>query len=187
MKILAIADRGPQQDIVHLVQKESIDLIVTLGDLDLHELLDLKKIIDIPKIGVYGNHCSGTYFEALGIKNMHLETFEYMGKVFGGFEGSHKYKQSSYAKMYTQEEADHLLKNYARVDVFLSHSPPFGINDEPESMSHQGFHALKKYLDIHKPQYFLHGHTYPTADNIISTYNETQIIYVHEEEVLVLN
>ncbi len=50
---------------------------------------------------------------------MHLQTFEYKGLIFGGFEGSHKYKEDEYAKMYTQEQAKELLKDFPYVDVFF--------------------------------------------------------------------
>ena len=186
MKILAIADRAPSKSILSLVKENSVELICTLGDLDFFALQELEKINDIPKIGVYGNHCSGQYFDSLGIKNLHLQTFEYKGLVFGGFEGSLRYKESSYAKMYTQEESQTLLKDFSRVDVMLAHSPPFGINDEKDSTSHQGLIGLKEYVENKKPKYFLHGHTYPDAENLVLKYQDTNIIYVFGEKIIEL-
>jgi len=119
MKILAIADRPPRKGLKELVEKEEIDIICTLGDLGYFELVELNSIPNIPKIGVYGNHCSGNYFNDFGIHDMHLKTFEFKGLTFGGFEGSHKYKEDPYAKMYTQEEADLLLLDFPHVDVML--------------------------------------------------------------------
>jgi len=184
MIILAISDRPPKSSILSLIEKHQVDLVCTLGDLDLFSLQELQKVTDIPKIGVYGNHCSGDYFESLGIYNLHLKTFEHKGIKFGGFEGSIRYKQSAYAKMYTQEEARELMKDFPAVDIFLAHSPPYGINDEPDSSSHQGFFALREYVDSKKPKYFLHGHTYPTKDNQIEKYGETGIIYVYEDKII---
>ena len=157
-----------------------------MGDLDYFALHELEKISDIPKLGVYGNHCSGNYFDSLGIINMHLQTFDYKGLRFGGFEGSIRYKESKYAKMYTQAEATQLLADFPAVDVMLAHSPPFGINDEPDSTSHQGLIALKEYIEINKPKYFLHGHTYPNTANLVSKYQETNIIYVFGDKVVEL-
>lgn len=184
MRILAIADRPPKESILELKQKYLPNIICCLGDLDYFILKELTQINDIPKLGIYGNHCSGSYFDSLGIKNMHLNTFEFNGFIFGGFEGSHKYKESAYSKMYTQNEAKTLLQNFPYVDIMLSHSPPFGINDEPESLSHQGFIALKTYLDEKMPKYFLHGHTYPTVENMVKKYNQTNIIYVHTDKII---
>ncbi len=186
MKILAIADRPPREKLSKLIQENSIELFCSLGDLNYFYLQDLEEIIDIPKVGVYGNHCSGTYFDSLGIMDLHLKTFEHKGLTFGGFEGSIKYKESDYAKMYTQQEASEKLKGFPYVDVMIAHSPPFGINDESDTNAHQGFVGLKEYIEEKKPKYFLHGHTYPTEANIVKKYLETKIIYVHEDVVIEL-
>lgn len=184
MLILAIADAKPQRSIKDILATYKIELICTLGDLSLFDLLELKEITHIPKIGVYGNHCSGNYFEELGIINMHLKTFEYKGIIFGGFEGSVRYKANPFAKMYTQEEAFELLKDLPKVDVFISHSPPYGINDDPNDLAHTGFKALRAYIEEKPPKYFLHGHTYPQESNIITKWDKTQIIYVFREKII---
>ena len=65
MKAFVIADRAPQGGVRKLVAEQSIDIIITLGDLSYPDLAELKYITDIPKIGVYGNHCLGTYSRTL--------------------------------------------------------------------------------------------------------------------------
>ena len=184
MKILAIADAAPLEELSKIVSEEDIDIICTLGDLSSFYLKDLLRIKDVPKIGVYGNHCSGNYFEKLGIKDMHLKTFKYKGFLFGGFEGSVRYKESVYAKMYTQAEAIEIIKNFPYVDIMISHSPPYGINDELNDAAHTGFIALKNYVEETKPKFLLHGHTYPVIENEIIKYHETGIIYVYREKVI---
>jgi Icc-related predicted phosphoesterase len=186
MKILAISDRSPKEKIKTILQKNVVDLICTLGDLDQLQIAELIAITNIPKIGVYGNHDSGVYFEPLGIKNMHLETFEFGGLTFGGFEGSVRYKNDKYAKMYTQEEATELLKDFPYVDVMLAHCPPYGINDEPNDVTHQGFKALREYVETKKPKYLLHGHTYPTGATMTTKLAETEIIYVYGDKIVEL-
>lgn len=186
MKILAVADRPPSKSLAVLKEEHSIELFCFLGDLNYFDLQSVENITDIPKIGVYGNHCSGQYFESLGIKNLHLETFEYKGLIFGGFEGSLRYKVSEYGKMHTQDEASEKLKDFPSVDVMIAHSPPFGINDEPGSHSHEGFIALRKYIEEKKPKYFLHGHTYPTETNIVNKHLDTHIVYVYKDIVVEL-
>jgi len=184
MVILALADRSPGVSIVNLIAKHHVDLVCTLGDLNYFSLRELEEVTNTPKIGVYGNHCSGNYFELLNIYNLHLKTFKYAGLTFGGFKGSVRYKDSPYAKMYTQQEAQELLKNFPAVDVFLAHCPPYGINDEPNDLAHQGFIALKDYLINCQPKYFLHGHTYPRTNNLIEKYHSTNIIYVHGAKII---
>jgi Icc-related predicted phosphoesterase len=123
--------------------------------------------------------------EPLGIMNLHLQTWEYQGLTFGGFEGSPRYKKDPYAKMYTEEEAAQLLKNFSYVDVLISHSPPRGINDE-DDLAHTGFQALRTYIEEKHPRYFLHGHTHPKVDELATKHHETQIIYINGDQLITL-
>lgn len=184
MKALIIADRGPQTKIKDILAENPVDIIITLGDLDKAEIQELAEITHIPKVGVYGNHCSGTYFESLGIQNMHLNRVQFQGFILGGFEGAVRYKPSEYAKMYTQEEAQKLLQNFEHADIMICHAPPFGVNDEPEDPTHQGLKGLNEYIEREHPKYLLHGHTYPTEQNIVREYQGTQIVYVHEYDII---
>ncbi len=184
MKILAISDRPPREKIKFILDKNPVELICILGDLDQFSLQELQEVTNIPKLGVYGNHDSGMYFEPLGIINMHLKTFKFGGLTFGGFEGCVRYKNDPYAKMYTQEEAAELLKDFPRVDVMLAHSPPYGVNDEPEELAHQGYKALREYVEQKKPKYLLHGHSYPTKENIVTKFGDTEIIYVYGDKLI---
>ena len=187
MKLLAFADRPPhlslQGKIADLCQRESIELICTLGDLEFADIQELQDITTIPKIGVYGNHCSGTYMEELGIVNMHLRTGTLNGLTFGGFEGCVRYKEGD-AKMYTQEQATQLLRDFPYVDIFLSHAPPYGVNDEPSEITHQGFQALHTYLDEKRPKLWLHGHTYPRPENLVTSFGPTRIEYVFGYKII---
>ena len=184
MKTLVIADRNPHINISEVVRHESIELIITLGDLTREDILGLEQVHQIPKIGVYGNHDSGNYMTELGIQDMHLKTWDYQGLKFGGFQGCVRYKENPDAIMYTQEEAANMMAGFPYVDVFLSHCPPYGINDEPDEISHQGLIGLRKYLDEQKPKVWLHGHTYPTEETIIRQHDSTRIEYVYKYRVL---
>ncbi len=146
MNVLAIIDRRPKIDIQDVVRQNNVKLIVTLGDLTREDLLQLEQITTIPKIGVYGNHDSGTYMPDLGIWDMHLKVWDYNGLRFGGFQGCVRYKENPDAIMYTQEEATQLMEKFPKVEVFLCHCPPRGVNDE-EEVAHQGFNALRDYTE----------------------------------------
>lgn len=184
MKILAISDRPPDVPIKKIFNYEDLDLICVLGDLDFFGLADLEFITHIPKIGIYGDKCSGTYFEKLGIRNVHLETFKHQGIVFGGFEGALKIEDRSYSKSYTQKESLHLLENFPKVDVMISHAPPFGINDDSSEPLYSGFEGLREYLIDKSPQYLIHGHTQPPKEFLIREFGETKIVYVHGEKII---
>jgi len=185
MNILAIADRGPKINILDVVRGSNIELIVTLGDLTREDILQVEHIADIPKIGVYGNHDSGSYMPELGIWDMHLKLWDYKGLRFGGFQGCVRYKENPAAIMYTQEEASQMMANFPKVDVFLCHCPPRGINDE-EEVAHQGFQALRDYIDREQPKVLLHGHTYPIKETMVKQYGVTRIEYIHEYKVFSL-
>lgn len=184
MNLLIIADRPAYKPIPEILAENQIDIIVTLGDLDMAEIRALEGITTIPKIGVYGNHCSGQYMETLGIRNMHMTTWSFQGMTFGGFEGSVRYKPSPYAKMYTQEEAHELLKDFPHVDVMLSHCPPFGVNDDPSDIAHTGFHAMSDYLTRQKPRFWLHGHTDASTSKPEQVVGETKFIYTYGHQII---
>jgi Icc-related predicted phosphoesterase len=185
MNVLAIADRRPKIDIAQTVQQNQIELIVTLGDLTREDIFQLGAITHIPKIGVYGNHDSGGYMPEFGIWDMHRKIWEFQGLKFGGFQGCVRYKDNPDAIMYTQQEAVQLMADYPPVDVFISHCPPRGINDEDE-LAHQGYDGLRMYLDRFQPKAWLHGHTYPTEETVIRQYGSTRIEYVSEYKILTL-
>lgn len=133
MKAFVISDTNR---IIEHPTSENIDLIITCGDLMPHDIpIELGK----PIFGVYGNHCNGQYLEELGATNLHLKVAEFNGIKFGGFQSCINYKELSQVKLYTQEEVDELLNNFPPVDVFVAHSPPFGLLDIPEDHVHQGF------------------------------------------------
>jgi hypothetical protein len=185
MKILAIADRPPKTPLRETMDVEQPALIVTLGDLDMYDLRGLDAITSIPKIGVYGNHCSGNYFGDYGIENMHLHTIEIGGVLFGGFEGSIRYKKGD-APMFTEEEATELLKDFPYVDVMLAHSPPKGIHDEDDP-AHQGLQALRDYVERVQPKYFLHGHTYVSTGTQEDMLGTTKVVHVYADQILNLD
>lgn len=186
MNILAISDRPSRRPIKEIIMENNIELICTLGDFDYGDLVELETITGIPKIGVYGNHCSGTYMNELGIKNMHLATWEFQGTTFGGFQGCVRYKENPQAIMYSQEEASELLKDFPKVDVLLCHCPPFGINDDQTEIAHTGFIATSEYIKRNSPKYLFHGHTYPTEASIAKRLLETNIVYVYQDKVITI-
>ncbi len=185
MKVLVIADRRPEIDIVSTIATENIELVITLGDLTREDILGLAEIKNIPKIGIYGNHDSGTYMPELGIWDMHLKIWDFQSLRFGGFQGCVRYKENPDAIMFTQDQANALMRDFPKVDVFISHFPPRGINDE-EEIAHQGFDALRKYIDEQQPKVWLHGHTYPTDERVIKQYGNTRIEYVFKHKILEL-
>lgn len=156
---------------------DDLSLIVLLGDLKPEDLFWLNDI-NVPKIGVYGNHCVGNYFEQYNIKNMHLKTENINGLNFFGLEGCVKYKEDD--RQYTQSEYKKMMDKFQGADIFLSHCPPEGINDNPQDSSHLGIESITPILN--SVGLFVHGHSYPKTK--WSVYNKTWVLYVHGYEVV---
>ena len=68
-------------------------------------------------------------------------------------------------------------------DIFITHCPPRGVNDE-EELAHQGWDWLRDYVLKRKPKILLHGHTYPTEDNLVKKLGNTKIEYVHGWKII---
>ncbi|MFA5134518.1 MAG: metallophosphoesterase family protein [Patescibacteria group bacterium] len=183
MKLFVIADRPPRRPIRAILSENQVDAICTLGDLTLQDIRQLEDVAGIPKVGVYGNHDSGTYMSSLGIENLHLATATVKGIVFGGFQGSVRYKPGEHI-MYTQEQAMELLVGFPHVDVMLTHAPPYGIHDEPDDPVHQGFRALNDYIAVQHPRYLLHGHTYAPEHDRTATVGSTKVIFVYQDAIV---
>jgi len=185
MKVFCIADRPPQQSISQTL-KENPDVcaVFTLGDLDYFMLRELENV-HLPKFGVYGNHCSKTYFPDLGIENLHGKIVEFQGKTMLGIEGCERYKDDPHAALYTQEEMFEIMKDFPRVDIVITHAPPFGVHDDPNETAHRGWKALREYVEKYQPDYVLHGHTYPSkGEVVVDMIGATKVIYVYQDKII---
>lgn len=71
------------------------------------------------------------------------------------------------------------------LDIFLTHSPPRGLNDR-EDPCHRGFKSFLWFLEKFKPRYMLHGHIhlYDRNEPREIQYKETRIINVYDYYVL---
>jgi Icc-related predicted phosphoesterase len=161
-----------------------VDLVLCLGDLTRHDLEPLCDV-QLPKLGVHGNHDDGGEFTGLGIEDVHLRCVEVGGVTFGGFSGSHEYRPAKGQRlMWSQKQTSKLLRKLEHVDVLLSHSPPFGINDEPDDPAHVGLVGLREYIEREHPAMLLHGHTYPPLP--VERFGETQVRHVRGHRFVTL-
>ena len=85
--------------------------------------------------------------------------------------------------MYKQEEASAMMANFPKVDIFICHCPPRGINDE-EEIAHQGFNALLDYIDKECPKLLMHGHTYPEEETMVRQHGPTRIEYISGYKII---
>lgn len=176
MRLLALADEPPPADVARLVADNRPDLLVTLGDLR-PDWLSCISELELPRLGVHGNHDDPGQLEALGISDLHLRTTEVEGWTFSGFEGCVRYGAGG-PFQYTREDAARLAGLLPPADVLLTHCPPRGVNDEPDDPAHLGFDALRDWVERHQPFYLLHGHTTPDPRRRVHRLGKTDVIWV---------
>ena len=98
MRVLALADRPFHADVAKLASQCDVEAIVTLGDLQPSWLETLDKV-ELPKLGVYGNHDDEPYMTWFGIDNVHVNRIDLdNGLSFSGFEGCVSYRRSGHGQ-----------------------------------------------------------------------------------------
>ena len=177
IKVLAVSDQVVER-IYTLAANEhfqDVDLIFGCGDLPYTYLEYLVSVLSIPLYYVPGNHdpvydAQQTLSYAEGGSNLDLKTASVKGLLLAGLGGSVRYRPDG-VNQYTQGQAFfrayrlllRLLisqkKHGRKLDVLITHSPPFGIHDD-DSQAHQGLKALNFLIRVSSPRYHFHGHTH---------------------------
>ena len=97
-------------------------------------------------------------------------------RVLAGFGGSIRYHPDG-VNQYTQSQAFfrayrlllnlliNWLRNGRKLDILISHSPPFKIHDD-DTQAHQGLKALNFLIRTLQPRYLFHGHTHFYRQNL---------------------
>ena len=185
MRILAFADEPPHGPIDELVAAHEPDLIVLLGDLEPSWTEGLAAI-ELPKLGVLGNHDVEDALAAVGAEDIQLRRVEVGGLSFSGFGGSPRYSRDG-VNEWTEKEAEKLLRRVSAADVPLSHRPPPGVEDEPNKPTHPGSSALREWVERNRPAWFLHGHTLPHPAHRVERLGETRVVHVRGTAALDLD
>jgi uncharacterized protein len=183
VRILAFADEPPPADPAVLVEANRPDLVVTLGDLRPDWIASLAEV-DVPRIGVHGNHDRPGQLDELGIANLHASTTTIGGWSFAGFEGCVRFSEGPF--QYTQEEASERARWLPAADVLICHCPPYGVNDEPDDPAHVGFKGLRGWVERNRPRYVLHGHTTPDPRSRVTRLGPTEVVWVRGMRVVEL-
>ena len=176
MRILAFADEPPHGPIDELVASCKPELIVLLGDLE-PAWTDGLASIDLPKVGVLGNHDAEDALAAVGAEDIQLRRVEVGGLTFSGFGGSPRYSRDG-VNEWTEKEAAKLVGRLPAADVLLTHSPPAGVNDDPGDPVHRGSPALREWVERQRPAWLLHGHTLPDPVQRVKRLGDTRVVHV---------
>ncbi len=205
MKALAVSDKVVDFLYASDVRRRypDIDLIIGCGDLPWYYLDFLLSSLDTPLIYVRGNHDGDPQFLsngemisslAAGI-DLHERVKMVNGLLCAGMEGSIRYHPNA-PLMYTEKVmrrkilaltlkvkvAEILRKR--RLDLFVVHSPPFGIHDE-DDRAHIGFKAYLDFMRWAKPRYLLHGHVHHYGSKTIreTKYLQTTVCNVFPYQI----
>jgi uncharacterized protein len=176
MRVLALADEPPHAPVPDLVAASEPELIVLLGDLEPAWTEGLAEL-DLPKLGVRGNHDAAGALAAVGAEDLHLRSAVAGGLTFAGLGGSPRYSRDG-ANEWTEDEAERMLERLPAADVLLTHSPPAGVNDEPDDPVHRGSPALRAWVERTEPAWLLHGHTIPHPARRTTRLGPTRVVHV---------
>lgn len=204
MKILAVSDEVVDRlyDLCHSGHFRDVRMILGCGDLPYSYLENLVTLLNVPMYYVPGNHDpaynpKNVLAHAEGGSNLDLTLIRHKNFLIGGFGGSIRYRPDG-TNQYTQSEANwrarrllpRLVWNRIRfgraLDFLITHSPPFGIQDEP-THSHQGLKAINWLLRTARPRYHFHGHVHFQRGNLTASetvMGVTTIINVYPYKVI---
>ena len=162
MRILILADI----DDLHWRHGDGqADMVLSCGDVADRVILEAARAHGCPIIfAVKGNHDSSEQFTE-PIIDLYLRTHEHQQVVFGGFNGSWRYRLRGHF-LYSQAEARELLAALPPVHVLVSHNAPRGVHDREDKV-HYGFEALNEYLSLARPKYLIHGHQHVNRNTLM--------------------
>ncbi len=204
MKVLAVSDQEIER--LYTLAKnghfQGVQMILGCGDLPYPYLEYLLSVLNVPLFYVPGNHDPKYDRErpltfAEGAFNLDLQTARFDKILLAGFGGSIRYRPDG-VNQYNQAEAYQrafslllrlLYQRLAyrqRLDILISHSPPFGIHDE-ETGAHQGLKALNFLIRWARPRYHLHGHTHFFRRNLesaVTQFERTTVMNVYPYQII---
>jgi Icc-related predicted phosphoesterase len=198
VKILCVSDTiMPQMESASNLRRRysDVELVVSCGDLSAAYLEYIISVLNVPLFYVRGNHDEGYKDTPPGGENLHQRIIEYNGLTFVGLEGSIKYNRGDI--QYTEPEMFGMVVrlcpqllisktlNRSGIDVFVAHSPAWGIHDA-EDRPHRGFKAFLNLIKWYHPRYMVHGHvhTYDRRSVTRTEYEGTTILNVNPVTVI---
>ncbi len=183
MRIAAISDIHDDIENLNNLKKllDGFDLLLVAGDLsngDPTEVISILKEFKIDVIVVRGNHDPLDLGDTAGLTILDYgEIVEVNGYTIMG----HPFPIEDHNITGPSEDEQYYkyLEKIDKVDIVLSHSPPFGINDtiarDPET--NYGSKALIKFINNKSPKLVICGHVHDYGGNY-SIINNTMVINV---------
>lgn len=207
MRILAISDKVDELLYSPAIKQlcGDVDLVLGCGDLPYYYLEFIVTMLGGPLFYVIGNHANAiknkhepvhNWAYPEGCENIDGRVTHYRNLLIAGLEGSMRYNNSPHFQ-YTESEMAwkvwklapslvlNKLLNGRYLDILITHAPPEGIHDRPDRC-HQGFRALRRFIERFRPRYLIHGHVHVYSPNEIieSVYCETTVVNTYGYRVL---
>jgi Icc-related predicted phosphoesterase len=168
VKILCVSDRvepmlhGPSLNSC----AEGVEAVISCGDLPFDYLEYIVTFLGVPVYYVLGNHDpafdSGEYPEGctpLDGRVVDAEG-ETSSRLYSGGPNQHTELEM---RLRTWALSARILRRTLAgkpvPQVFVTHSPPFGLGDA-EDQAHVGFESFLNLIDRHEPLLWLHGHVH---------------------------
>jgi uncharacterized protein len=207
VRILAVSDIVDERLYSEQVLKhhKDVQIILGCGDLPYEYLEFLVSVLNIPLLYVPGNHDPAYDVKnpkslAEGCENIDGKLLHIKGLYIAGLGGSIRYQphrpnQYSQFQMklkviqFIAKKGPQHVRNGNKLDIFISHSPPFGLNDDDDP-AHVGFSAFNTLIEKLKPRYFLHGHVTAYKGNLVPREIQsgaTKVINIYPYKVLDIN
>lgn len=183
IKVLAVSDQEVER-IYPLAKSghfDDVDILLGCGDLPYTYLEYLLTMLNVPLFYVPGNHDPmydpnflASYAE--GGVNLDLRTGYGRGRLLAGLGGSIRYRPDG-VNQYTQAQfimralllflriSVSQIRYGQRLDILISHSPPYGIHDE-STQAHTGLKGLNILINVVRPRFLFHGHTHFYRHNL---------------------
>ncbi len=161
-------------------------MVISCGDLSYYYLEYIVSSLDVPLYFVRGNHAKEIEYGVAGERkapwgavDLHkkVKRDPDSGLILAGIEGSLRYRPGNY--QYSQfhmwlmvlQLVPALLWNKLRygrfLDVFISHSPAWGIHDQKDR-AHQGIKAFYWLIKTFQPDYHFHGHVHIYRPDVVT-------------------
>ena len=190
MKILCIADHvDPLVYSLSIKTRfKDVDLVISAGDLPINYYDYIVSSLNKPLLFVFGNHIARA-LKGLSAKRRLASQRHFSGALYNGGENQFTQRQMTWNIL---KLVPALLVNKVRygryLDIFLTHAPPFGINDR-QDLCHTGFKSFLWFMRKFKPRYLIHGHVhlYSRNERRISCYCSTLIVNAYDHHVIYLD
>jgi hypothetical protein len=168
VKLLHVTDihgsRRALKEIMRLYP--AVDLIVISGDVanyfDLHFFYEFfEEICKVDKKVLYvlGNNEPRDLEAPHPCVKLDGRKEEALGLIFGGLGGS-PYTPYNTPNEYSEEEAENVLNGLGKVDILISHAPPYGTRADKGYKGHFGSKAVLSYVLKYRPRLVLSGHVH---------------------------